>query len=174
MGVATLNRPWAYGRLRHHLRRVLEGRWVWVWMGGGLLLLGMFPSLAPTYYVALLLALLADVALASAWALFSGPTRYLSFAAAAFYGVGAYAVFVLAARLVWPLPILVGAGAGGLLALAVGLLSLRLRGPYFAILTFGLSELVRHIVTSYELRVTGTVGRILLAPPGLGILYYSV
>ncbi len=166
--------PWVFGRVRHLLWRALEGRRTWVWVGLGLCFLAVVPALAPSYYVSLLLALMADVALASAWALFSGPTRYLSLAAAAFYGVGAYAVFVLAGRFVWPLPILVGAGLGGILALAVGLLSLRLRGPYFAILTFGLSELVRHLVIWYELRVTGTVGRILQAGPALGTLYYGI
>ena len=33
--------------------------------------------------------------LATAWALFSGPTRYVSLATAAFFGVGAYTVAVL-------------------------------------------------------------------------------
>jgi aldehyde dehydrogenase (NAD+) len=123
--------------------------------------LAALPFVAPAYHVALGLALLADVALASAWALFSGPTRYLSLAAAAFYGVGVYLTALLGARAAWPLPILAGAVAGALLSLPVGLLALRLRGPYFAIFTFGLSELVRHAVIWYESNVTGTVGRVL-------------
>ena len=36
--------------------------------------------------------------LATAWALFSGPTRYVSLATVAFFGIGAYAVAVLAER----------------------------------------------------------------------------
>ncbi|HEY7676195.1 MAG TPA: aldehyde dehydrogenase family protein, partial [Candidatus Methylomirabilis sp.] len=136
--------------------------------------LAVLPAAAPAYYVALALALLADVAAASAWALFSGPTRYLSLAAAAFYGAGAYGTAVLAGRLAWPIPVVAGAAAAGLLALPVGLLSLRLRGPYFAILTFGLSELIRHIVVWYESRVTGTVGRILLVQPDRRTLYYGL
>jgi aldehyde dehydrogenase (NAD+) len=145
-----------------------------VWSGVLLLGLAVFPLFAPAYYVALGLALMADVALASAWALFSGPTRYLSLAAAAFYGAGAYSTAVLAARLLWPLPVLAGAVGGGLLALPVGLLSLRLRGPYFALLTFGLSEMVRHLVIWYESRFTGTVGRIIAVQPNRGTLYYGL
>ncbi|MGH8632216.1 MAG: aldehyde dehydrogenase family protein, partial [Burkholderiales bacterium] len=60
------------------------------------------------------------------------------------------------------------------LALVVGLLSLRLRGPYFAILTFGLSELIRHLVTWYEFNQIGTRGRLLLASPDLHTIYYGV
>jgi branched-chain amino acid transport system permease protein len=134
------------GRLWHRLRRALRGRRAWVWAAALVVGLGTFPAVAPAYYVALGLALLADVALASAWALFSGPTRYLSLAAAAFYGVGAYATALVGARAGWPAPVVAGAVAGALLSLPVGLLALRLRGPYFAILTFGLSELIRHTV----------------------------
>ncbi|MGH7417832.1 MAG: ABC transporter permease subunit, partial [Candidatus Rokuibacteriota bacterium] len=142
----------------------MEGRRRWAWLGLALVVLSLAPALVSTYDLALLLALLSYVALASAWALFSGPTRYLSFATAAFYGVGAYTVFLATARLAWPLPVVAGAALAALLALGVGGLSLRLRGPYFAVLTFGLSELIRHVVLSYELRVTGTVGRILTVP----------
>ncbi|MBI2160318.1 MAG: aldehyde dehydrogenase family protein [Candidatus Rokubacteria bacterium] len=162
------------GRFWHLARRALRGRRAWVWAGCLLAALIVFPLVAPAYHVSLGLALLADVALASAWALFSGPTRYLSLAAAAFFGAGAYVTAVLGARAVWPVPVLAGAAAGGLLALPVGLLALRLRGPYFAILTFGLSELVRHSVIWYESNVTGTVGRVLLLQLDRRTLYWGL
>ena len=161
-------------RAGHLVRRGLRGQRAWVWGVGLLAALAVFPVVAPGYQVALGLALLADVALASAWALFSGPTRYLSLAAAAFFGAGAYSTALLGARLAWPLPVLAGAVAGGLLALPVGLLALRLRGPYFAILTFGLSELVRHTVIWYESAVTGTVGRVLVLPVERRTVYWGL
>jgi aldehyde dehydrogenase (NAD+) len=133
-----------------------------------------FPLVASVYHVSLGLALLADVALASAWALFSGPTRYLSLAAAAFFGAGAYATATLGARLAWPLPVLAGAAAGGLLALPVGVLALRLRGPYFAILTFGLTELVRHAVVWYESHITATIGRVVVLPLDRRTLFWTL
>jgi branched-chain amino acid transport system permease protein len=132
------------------------------------------PWLVSGYQRSLLLAILADVALAVSWAFFSGPTRYLSLATGAFFGAGAYATAVVGGRLAWPLPVLAGAAVGGAMALVVGTLALRLRGPYFAVFTFGLAELAKHTLIWYETRVTGTVGRLLLSPPGPWTLYYTV
>jgi branched-chain amino acid transport system permease protein len=127
-----------------------------------------------SYHRALALAILADVALAVGWAMFSGPSRYLSLATGAFFGVGAYASALTIARAAWPLPVVAGAAGAAALALVVGLLALRLRGPYFAVFTFGLAELVKHALIWYETSVTGTVGRLILAPPGPVALYYTV
>lgn len=132
------------------------------------------PWLVSNYQRSLLLAILADISLAVAWAFFSGPSRYLSLATGAFFGAGAYATAVVGGRLAWPLPVLVGAAVGAVMALAVGLLALRLRGPYFAVFTFGLAELAKHVLIWYETSVTGTVGRLLLAPPSPMTLYYTV
>jgi branched-chain amino acid transport system permease protein len=132
------------------------------------------PTALSSYHRALALAILADVGLAVGWAMFSGPSRYLSLATGAFFGVGAYASALSIARAPWPLPVLAGAAVAAGLALVVGLLALRLRGPYFAVFTFGLAELVKHVLIWYETSVTGTVGRLILAPPGPLVLYYTV
>jgi branched-chain amino acid transport system permease protein len=132
------------------------------------------PAGLSSYHRALTLAILADVALAVGWAMFSGPSRYLSLATGAFFGIGAYASALTIGRAAWPIPVLAGAAVAAGLALVVGLLALRLRGPYFAVFTFGLAELVKHSLIWYETSVTGTVGRLILAPPGPLILYYTV
>ena len=97
--------------------------------------------------------------MATAWALFSGPTRYVSLASVAFYGIGAYAVAVLGDKLPLPLVFVAALGAGALLSLLVGLATLRLSGIYFVIFTFGLAELVRQLFTWYEVNITKTLGR---------------
>jgi branched-chain amino acid transport system permease protein len=132
------------------------------------------PHTLPAYYRSLTLAILADVALAVAWAFFSGPTRYLSLATGAFFGAGAYTTAVIMATLPWPLPVLAAAVVAAAMALLVGTLALRLRGPYFAVFTFGLAELTKHTLIWYETGVTGTVGRLMLNPPGPVALYYTV
>jgi len=60
-----------------------------------------------------------------------------------------------------PLPLLIAVGGvvSFILALFIGLLTLRLRGMYFIIFTFGSSELIRHFLLWYETNFTGTVGR---------------
>src|SRR5262245_5627266 len=139
-----------------------------------LLVLASAPTVLPTYARSLTLAILADVALAVSWAFFSGPSRYLSLATGAFFGAGAYTSALAGARLWWPLPVVAGAAVAAAMALVVGTLALRLRGPYFAIFTFGLAELAKHTVIWYETGVTGTVGRLVLSPPGPWVVYYTV
>ena len=132
------------------------------------------PEILSPYYRSLALAILADVALAVSWAFFSGPSRYLSLATGAFFGAGAYLTAIVGTRVPWPLPVLGGALIGCAMALLVGALALRLRGPYFAVFTFGLAELAKHSLIWYETGVTGTVGRLILAPPEPWTLYYTI
>lgn len=114
------------------------------------------PLLLGTYYLSLLMSVLYWIALASSWNFFSGTTKYVSLGSAAFFGVGVYMValgkdlvvgFSLAALL------------GFAISLAVGLVTLRLSGMYFAIFTFGLSELLKNVLLWWETTITGTVGR---------------
>ena len=68
-----------------------------------LVLLAFVPRLGNAYYLALAISLLQYTVLATAWGMFSGPTRYVSLATTAFFGVGAYTVAVLGEVLPWPL-----------------------------------------------------------------------
>ncbi|MDP3616102.1 MAG: branched-chain amino acid ABC transporter permease, partial [Rubrivivax sp.] len=51
---------------------------------------------------------------------------------------------------------------------------LHLRGTYFAVLTFGMTELIRHAITYWEKQVTGTVGRVLMVVPDRDTIYLTV
>lgn len=124
-----------------------------------LALLALVPQLADAYYLALAIGLLQYTVLATAWGMFSGPTRYVSLATTAFFGVGAYTVAVLGEALPWPLVLLVAAALGAVLAAIVGLSTLRLSGVYFVIFTFGLAELVRQLVVWFEVNKTRVLGR---------------
>ncbi|MCB5363451.1 branched-chain amino acid ABC transporter permease [Pusillimonas sp. CC-YST705] len=122
--------------------------------------LALLPSkLGGEYGVGLMLGMAGYVTLASAWALFSGPTRYISLATVAFFGIGAYTVAVLSDHLPYPVVLAIAALIGFVVALVVGLATLRLAGIYFVIFTFGLAELVRQLVSWYEVNVTATLGR---------------
>jgi len=72
-------------------------------------LLAAAPFAVNDYYLGLGVDLASYTVLATAWALFSGPTRYISLATAAFFGIGAYAMAALWDRL--PEPVVVGLAA---------------------------------------------------------------
>src|SRR5262245_35752114 len=83
--------------------------------------LASLPLLADGYGLSLAIGVLHYVILAMAWAMFSGPTRYVSLATVAFFGVGAYTVAVLGELMPWPLVLLASGAAGTVLALIIGL-----------------------------------------------------
>ena len=56
----------------------------------------------------------------------------------------------------------------------MGAAVLHLRGTYFAVLTFGMTELIRHAITYFEKQVTGTVGRVLTVVPERDTIYLTV
>lgn len=132
------------------------------------------PWLASEFALSLALTCLMYVALASSWSLFCGSTRYLSLATSAFFGIGAYASALLLDSVPWLVAVAAGAGIAALVALVMGAAVLHLRGTYFAVLTFGMTELIRHAVTYFEKQVTGTVGRVLLTVPDDTTVYYTV
>ena len=125
--------------------------------------LAAVPLVASGYHLALGISLLYLTVLATAWALFSGPTHYISLATAAFFGIGAYTTAVLTDFLPWPLVLMTAAAVGVVVALIVGLSTLRMSGIYFVIFSFGLAELIRQLVTWYEVNVHGSVGRYIFA-----------
>jgi len=99
------------------------------------------------YWLGLGVTVTMFTALATSWALFSGPTHYISLATAAFFGVGTYVTGLGIDSLpFWSLVALAGL-IGALLAALVGLVTLRLSGVYFVIFTLGLAELVRQVIT---------------------------
>jgi branched-chain amino acid transport system permease protein len=138
------------------------------------LLLAPVPLWADGYGMSLAISMLSYAVLATAWAMFSGPTRYISLATVAFFGVGAYAVGVLGETMPWPLVLAVAALAGILLALVVGLATMRLAGAYFVIFTFGLTELIRQVVTWYEVKVSHTIGRYVFLDIGQAQIYWQL
>ena len=136
--------------------------------------LAWLPTQFGAYGVGLLLGMTGYVVLASAWALFSGPTRYVSLATVAFFGIGAYTVAALNETLPYPLVLLIAALIGLAVALVVGLATLRLAGVYFVIFTFGLAELIRQLVTWYEVNITGTLGRYIFLPISAEQIYWQL
>lgn len=140
----------------------------------GLALLAYAPMLVSDYGLGLLIGAATYVTLASAWALFSGQTHYISLATVAFYGTGAYTVAVLNETVPYAAILLIAAVIGAAMALVVGLSTLRLRGVYFVIFSFGLAELVRQLITWFEVNITGTLGRYILVDITTRQIYWQM
>jgi branched-chain amino acid transport system permease protein len=97
--------------------------------------------------------------LAVSWGIFSGPTKYISLAHAAFFGIGIYTTAILGGQVPIPILILLGGVSAFVVAVIMGSLTLRLRGVYFTIFTFGLGEILRNVLTYVELTTRGNLGR---------------
>jgi branched-chain amino acid transport system permease protein len=133
--------------------------------------LAAVPWLVSDYGLGFMINLMCYIVLTVAWALFSGTTRYVSLATAAFFGLGAYSV----AMLVKEMPIYATFGValvlGMLMALLVGLVTLRISGMFFVIFGFGLSELMREVLVWWEINQTHTMGRYVFVPFDTTLIY---
>ncbi len=129
------------------------------------------PLYAPGYPVILLTSILMYIVITVSWVIFSGPTGYISLASAAFFGVGVYTAALVGGELPLPLMIIAGGAASFILALLVGALTLRLRGIYFIVFTFGLVMLLRHLILFWEITITHTRGRFVVAVDYTTVFY---
>lgn len=143
-------------------------------IGGAVLLLAAVPWVLSDFLISLTISCLMYAGLAVTWAMFSGATNYLSLATAAFFGLGAYVTAWGVASLPWPVVVVGGGLVASAFAALVGGAILHLRGAYFAVLTFGLGELVRHAITYFEKSRFRTVGRVLTVTPDATTVYLTV
>jgi branched-chain amino acid transport system permease protein len=155
--------------VQRSLRIPKEAAWI-----AGLVVLLLVPVFANAYWLALGLTILTYVALATGWAFFSGPTRYVSLAASAFFGVGAYTVAVLASDYSYPVALLAAVAISAVLSALVGLATLRLSGMYFVIFTFGLASLVSAAATWWEFNVAKQAGWYLFLSITPTHIYYEL
>jgi len=137
-------------------------------------LLAAMPWLVSDYGLGFMVNLMCYLVLTIAWALFSGTTRYVSLATAAFFGLGAYTV----AMLVKEMPIYATFGIalvlGTVMALLVGLVTLRISGMFFVVFGFGLSELMREVLIWWEINQTKTLGRYVFVPFDTTLIYWHL
>ena len=135
--------------------------------------LAVLPLFGNDYVVGVGLTVLMWIALTQSWCVLSKMTGYISLGHVVFYGLGAYLVVVT-----WQqVPLALAIVGAGLLAAAfaalVGLPVLRVRGPYFVILSFGVAELVKFSIMAAE-SAGGTASRILFGAPDLGVIYFAM
>jgi len=140
---------------------------------GSITLLAAVPLYGSDYITGVALTLLMWLALTQSWVVFSAMTGYISLGHAVFFGAGAYVMVLTFGVLPFWISVIVAGAASGVLALLVGYPCLRVRGPYFVILTFGLAELVKYIVINVEAAL-GKFGRLLMGAPSLDQLFWVI
>jgi branched-chain amino acid transport system permease protein len=143
----------------------------------GILLLALavlvtLPLYTGGYTPVLMTTIFLYVILTVSWVMFSGPTGYISLATAAFFGVGIYTMAILQNDLPLLAIVIIGGLISFILALLVGALTLRIRGIYFTIFTFGLLMLVMNLLLFWEFNVTKTRGRPIPIPIDNTTVYY--
>lgn len=144
------------------------------------------PWVAPYFYIFLGTEVLILGLLAASFNLVFGYSGMLSFGHAAFYGIGAYATALILLHLQWPFItcLVVAMGAGALLALIIGYLSVRLDEVYFAMLTLAFGMMVFAVAHQWRSVTNGSDGiagfMITDFAPGLGwtlddpVVYYHL
>jgi branched-chain amino acid transport system permease protein len=124
------------------------------WLGV-YLALAPLPLLAGEYYTHILTVSCYYVILATSWNLLAGYTGQFSLAHHAFAALGGYTSALLA--IYFKLPLLVGIGIGGVVAMAtgylLGTLCLRMRAIYLALATWAFAESLR-LVIAMEYHIT--------------------
>jgi branched-chain amino acid transport system permease protein len=143
-------------------------------LSAAVVLLALMPALLPTASLLNLQSALGLALFACATNLLVGYGGLVSFGQGAFYGIGAYVIAL--AWLHWQAPFwasfIVAPFAGAAMALLVGLVALRARRLYFALLTLAFSQLFYVVVlqqTGFTGGANGVFGTILpplLSDPG--------
>ena len=119
----------------------------------------------PPNTLRLMLVTLVWVSCSLAWNLLGGLAGQVSFGFAVFYGLGAYTAVLLIRAHVHPYAAVLAAGAVAAAAsVVIGVPTFRLRGPYFAIATIGVSEAVRVVMSN--LTITGGASGLRLVERG--------
>lgn len=141
---------------------------------GALILLAMaMPWIVPVpFFLHLLIMVLFWTVLGAAWNILGGFAGQVSFGHATFLGTGAYTTMILyldAGIVPW-----VGMIAGGvtaaLIALPIGFICFRLRGPYFALSTLAVAEIVRLVALNWESLTAGPMGLLITTLPEVRFL----
>jgi len=92
------------------------------------------------------------IGMAGCWNIMSGYTGYIDFGPVVYFGIGSYATAIGMTK--YGMPFFPSAVLSGiisvLIALPIGITTLRLRGAYFAIATFAFAETMKQVVLEFD------------------------
>ena len=127
--------------------------------------LGLLAGVQNEYVFFASYVVLQFVVLATAWNILGGYAGYVNFGTSAFFALGGYAALFMIKAFAAPLVVQIAVAAVlmGILGLAIGLLSLRLRGIFFSIATVALAIICETIILNFDY-LGGAKGLQLLRP----------
>jgi branched-chain amino acid transport system permease protein len=114
--------------------------------------------------------------LGASWNILGGYAGQVSFGHATFLGAGAYTTMLFYLKLgiaPW-YGIPVGGLVAALIALPVGFICFRLRGPYFALSTLAVAEIIRLVALNWESLTNGPVGLLITTLPPVTLFGRSI
>jgi branched-chain amino acid transport system permease protein len=138
------------------------------WVVPLLAALCLAPAALPTFYVWLLVEMLAFALFATSLGLLMGTGGMVSFGHAAYFGAGAYGAALALERLGWPMPaaFLAAPLVSAALAAVFGYFCVRLTSIYFAMLTLAFAQIVYAIAHQWYEVTGGDNGLLGVWPPG--------
>lgn len=138
-----------------------------------ILLFAAVPWIFPSpFFLHLMIMVLMWTVLGAAWNILGGFAGQVSFGHATFLGAGAYTTMILYLKLgiaPW-FGIIAGGAVAALIALPIGFICFRLRGPYFALSTLAVAEIVRLVALNWESLTAGPVGLLITTLPQVSLL----
>lgn len=127
------------------------------------------------YYLDTLIFIVLWAAMAACWNLVGGYGGLVSLGHSVFFGLGAYASTILYLEL--GLSPWIGLVAGALLsmlfALGIGLVSFRLRGPFFSLVTLAFAEVGGIVATNWRPLTKGAEGLSIPYEPGFANMIFA-
>ena len=113
--------------------------------------------LSSSFWLGTLTLALIWMVLNMSWNLVLGYSGIWNFGMMAIYAIGGYGAALVSTHysVPWPLALLAGALASTLVSLVLAIPSLRLRGIYVSLLTFGFAEVVRLLIITDKSGLTG-------------------
>jgi len=135
----------------------------------------ILPLFLPTYFLHIMITIFFFAFVSQAWNIIGGYAGQLSLGNAAFLGLGAYGSVLLTYYYnipPWIGGILIGGAVAIVLSLITGLACFRLRGPYFAISTLAIGEVMRLLFLNQRKITFGAEG-VTVPYKGNSLLYFQ-
>ena len=134
----------------------------------GAVVYGAAAALGNDYYFFAGYVVVQYVVLSTAWNILGGYCGYVNFGSAAFFALGAYSTVAMHRLHPMPIPVdvVIGGVVSGIVGFAMGYLTLRLRGAFFAIATLALAVVLQTLVVNWDY-VGGSRGAYIVRPEAI-------